>query len=109
MKTGYSITKKIKYSLAGFISILEEPSNKIILLIYIFSLILYILKVVDTNVLLLAVLAVVSEAVNTAVERLADLITQEYNENIKKTKDILSFATFFVVLNWFLLLVFEIF
>jgi diacylglycerol kinase len=39
-------------------------------------------------------LVIITEAVNTAIERLSDVVTSDYNEGIKKVKDIAAGAVF---------------
>ena len=97
----YHFVKQIKsfsYAFKGLFSVLNSEGHMrfhLIMSIYVFA---FALKFYDFSatqwcVLILTAAAVLfAEIINTALERVCDTITEDYNENIKYIKDICAAA-----------------
>ena len=108
-KPKFSIFKNIKYALEGAKTVLKsETSFKIQLLVI--AIIGLVLLFVDLSTISKMVLfsstwlILIAEAFNSAIERVVDLVTQDYHQLAKEAKDIGSFAvllTFiFIAVIW---------
>lgn len=104
----YHIFKNTSYALAGIVDMLKtETSFKIELLLALFLLpmIVYIDAGSLTKLLMFMSLmgVLIAETINSAIERVVDLVTLEYHEMAKRAKDVgssivfLSIVVFLVV------------
>ena len=96
------------YALAGIVEAIKTERNvKIHLLATVIVIILglyYKVSVVEWTILLLCIGSVISlEMLNTAIEKLCDLVMPEYNEVIKKVKDIAAGAVLFISIISFII------
>ncbi len=104
MKVKYHLLKNTGYALSGFKSLLLEERSFLIeffiiipLVVWVFYLPFnYFLKVLLVSVLILVLL---TEALNSAIENVVDLISPDYHPLAKKAKDCGSAAVFFSILN----------
>ena len=79
----------------SFIMLSEHNFKREILLAVITLLASYFLKVTKIEfmiILIVIALVIVSEIFNTAIEKVVDLYTREYNEIARITKDVSAFA-----------------
>lgn len=79
----------------SFIMLSEHNFKREILLAVITLLASYFLKVTKIEFLIILIviaLVIVSEIFNTAIEKVVDLYTREYNEIARITKDVSAFA-----------------
>ena len=113
MKIKYSFFKNWNYALKGFCDIVKnETSFKIeLIFVIIFSIVNLFLPVNLTLHLLLEMAlfgVLITEILNSAIERIVDLVSPEWNELAGKAKDAGSAAVFFsimiAVLCWILVL-----
>jgi len=103
MKKKFSLKARLlscRHALAGLKTLIVEEHNArlhlaAVILVTILGIVLKISLMEWLFVALAVGMVVVTEAVNSAVENLADHVSPEENELIKKTKDILAFAVFF--------------
>ncbi len=109
----YNFVKNTGYALAGLKDIIvHETSFKIELIIAIILipvLIMSDISLVNKLVMFITLLGIlIAEAINSAIERVVDLITLEYNEMAGRAKDVGStivFLSIFVfVVVWGLIL-----
>ena len=96
-KPKFSIFKNVTYALEGAKTVLKsEKSFKTQLLVIAIigiSLIFINISTVSKLVLFFSTwLILIAEAFNSAIERVVDLVTQEYHQLAKEAKDIGSFA-----------------
>ena len=98
----YLFFKAIQYALAGLRCARSERSLRIEIICGIFAVILgAILGInrIEWMFILLAMALIIGlELINTAVEKLADKITEEKDNDIKKIKDVAAGAVFFASL-----------
>ncbi len=109
-KPKFKLFSNIKYSLQGMADVLKsETSFKIQLTLISIITILLILfspfNTIKTTILIVSMYPIlIVEAINSAIERVVDLVTKEYNELARQAKDIGAFAvllTFvFTLLVW---------
>jgi|TARA_B110000238_G_scaffold66024_1_gene72504 diacylglycerol kinase (ATP) len=95
-KPKYSFIKNTKYALSGLKDmILTEKSFRIELILFlILNFIVFILPFKFNYKIILSLslfIPLFSEIINSAIERVVDLYTTEYNELAKKAKDIGAF------------------
>ncbi len=88
------------YALAGIVEAIKTERNvRIHILATVIVIILglyYKVSLVEWSILLLCIGSVISlEMLNTAIEKLCDFVMPEYNEVIKKVKDIAAGAVLF--------------
>jgi len=113
-KPKYSFIKNTGYALKGFKDIVtNETSFRIeLILLPIVFLLIYLLDFQFYEKLFLLssyILLLIVEAINSAIERVVDLVTLEYNELAGKAKDAGSTAVFLtIVLNTILWTIFII-
>jgi len=109
MKPKYSFFKNFAYAREGFREVLQkEKSFRLqILFFVIFSFVALILPFepgVKIALIALQLLPVMTELINSAIERTVDLVTQEYNELAKYAKDAAAAAVMvsivITVLGW---------
>ena len=98
-KPKYSFIKNTKYALSGLKDmILKEKSFRIELILFlILNFIVFILPFKFNYKIILSLslfIPLFSEIINSAIERVVDLYTAEYNELAKKAKDIGAFLVF---------------
>lgn len=96
-KPKFNILKNIKYSIdGGFTVIKSEKSFKTQLLVITIiglSLIFINISIVSKLILFFSTwLILIAEAFNSAIERVVDLVTQDFHQLAKEAKDIGSFA-----------------
>jgi len=112
-KPDYSLFKNTRYALQGLYEVFKnEQSFRMQLLFFLFaSVIAWILpfSYVQRSILFISLfLPVITEIINSAIERSVDLITQEHHELAKRAKDagaaivFVSFVT--VAFVWFLVI-----
>ena len=108
-KPQFTVVKNIGYALQGMRDVLvSETSFRIQLgVISILSIILFILDIGywERAVLILSMLPVlIVEALNSAIERVVDLVTREHHELARQAKDIGAFAVLlaflFALFTW---------
>lgn len=114
----YNFFKNTSYALNGLIDIIKTESSFRIELAFgviLIPLILF-LDINLTNKLFLFssyMLVLLAEAINSAIERVVDLVTIEYHEMAKKAKDAGSAIVFISIsiatITWFSILVNSIF
>ncbi len=100
MKPKYEFFKNFAYARAGFLEVLKsETSFKIeIVFFIIFLLIAFILPYpIWAKILLVASMLVplIVELLNSAIERVVDMVTSEYHELAKYAKDAAAAAVMF--------------
>lgn len=116
MKPKFSLFKNIGYAIAGFKNVLkEEAAFKI--QVFTFVLFSIILLFVDFSILAKLILftsmlfVLLGEAINTAIERIVDLVSPDYHDLAKNAKDIgaLIILLFFTIncLIWVTTLLWE--
>ncbi len=114
-KPKYNLFKNTKYALEGLIDILKnESSFKAQLLAFvalgIIALILPLSYVQKSIMILILLLPLLAEVINSAIERVVDLVTQDYHILAKQAKDIgativfLSYSIVFIV--WMVVLLY---
>lgn len=99
----YHFMKNTFYALNGLKDIIKnETSFKLELLVLIISIpiILYIDKTIIEKLLLFITIGgiLIVEAINSAIERVVDLVTKDYNELAGKAKDAGSAAVFISII-----------
>lgn len=102
-KPKYNFFKNTNYAISGAKDILKnESSFRIELIIYIFAiLLLFFINIDLTAKLILFITAsgvLIAEVINSGIERVVDLVTQEHNEMAGRAKDIGSTVVFFSIL-----------
>ena len=96
-KPKFSIFKNITYALEGAKTVLKsEKSFKTqLVVIAIIGIVLYFLNLHTITKLILFFstwIILIAEAFNSAIERVVDLVTQDYHQLAKEAKDIGSFG-----------------
>lgn len=108
-KPQYHLFKNTRYALAGIKDIIQhEPSFRVELVLFVLmQLSILLLSVSFWQGLLLSAslfVPLIVEAINSAIERTVDLVTNDYHEMAKKAKDAGSAAVFlslmFTLLIW---------
>mgnify|MGYP006291151217 CR=1 FL=1 len=102
------IIDSFKYAFEGYKYTIKNEINFVIqsiffILIIIFSILLKITKFECLIVLLVSASVFSLELINTALEFLVDLTTDEYNELAKKAKDISAAAVFVMAIFSFII------
>lgn len=111
MKPKFSLFKNIGYALEGFRNMLkEETAFKIQFVTFVlFSIILIFidLSILCRLILFTSMIFVLAgEAINSAIERIVDLVSPEYHELAKQAKDIGAFIVLlFFSINCFIWLI----
>ena len=97
------LTNNLLYSLNGIRCALSEFSFRLELVwLFIVMITLYFLQIDNLSKVLglvLAILLLVTEMINTSIEMLCNKITRELDYQIKKIKDIASGAVFLLLLT----------
>lgn len=93
-------------ALAGFVCLLSESAAKreLLLLLISLSLAIYATNLATLALVSLSVMMLVVEALNTAIEGLCDCITLDYDQRIKKIKDLGASAVFILSAAYFAVL-----
>jgi len=96
-KPKFSIFKNVGYSLSGAKMVLssEKSFKTQLLVITIIGIALFFIDISTLSKLILFFstwLILIAEAFNSAIERVVDLVTQDYHQLAKEAKDIGSFA-----------------
>ena len=94
----------IKYAFNGIKVLLCEESNALIhciicVLVISAGFILNISSIEWVAVVIVCGCVFAAEALNTAIERLSDVVSPEYNEAIKKVKDLSAGAVLFMAIT----------
>ncbi len=102
-KPKFNVFKNITYSLAGMMEVLRtENSFKvqlfIIMLIGVTLLFMPLTTVTKMILFSSTWIVLIAEATNSAIERVVDLVTQDYHELAKQAKDIGSFVVMLAVI-----------
>ena len=103
MKKQYNLFKNASYAFSGVWFLLKERAFQLELLFVIPLLIL--LFFLDLNLIQKSIMAgsliliLITEALNTAIESVVDLVTDEWHILAKKAKDIASAAVFFSLIQ----------
>ena len=111
MKPKFTLLKNIGYAIDGFRNILkEETSFKIQVVTFVlFTIILIFIDFSVLSRLILftsMILVLAGEAINSAIERVVDLVSPEYHELAKQAKDIGAFIVLlFFGINCFIWLI----
>ena len=110
MKNVIAIFKAFRYSLSGIKFLLEERAFRQELYFGVMIFVTEILRKTTRNNLWLLVFAytivLITEAINTAIEKTIDRIGPEYNDLSKKAKDIGSAAVFIAIVACVLIWIF---
>lgn len=111
MKRSHSIYKSFYFAIVGFLVVLKEERNlKIQLIVFLLLLFFgYLLrfKPIEWSVVLLSSsIVIVSEMVNSVIERIMDYVNPEFDNKIKVIKDIS--ASFVLVACFFSVIIFLI-
>ena len=115
-KPKFSIFKNVTYALEGAKAVLKsEKSFKTqLIVIALIGIVLYFLNLHTVTKLVLFFstwIILIAEAFNSAIERVVDLVTQEYHQLAKEAKDIGSFgvlmAFIFIASIWVVTLYLE--
>lgn len=93
MKKNKNFFQSLKHALDGFVCLYREERNMwihtIVAIMVVVASILLKLSYIEGVLITLCIVGVMtSEMINTILERLCNKITTEYDDNIKKTKDI---------------------
>ncbi len=104
-KPKFSIFKNIKYAIEGaIVTIRSEKSFRTqLLIIFLIGIALIFVNISLLSKLILFFstwIILIAEAMNSAIERVVDMITKEYHPLAKEAKDIGAFA---VMLSFFLI------
>ncbi len=100
----YNFFKNSSYALSGLKDILKnETSFKIevfLLVPIVFTIYFFDFDITSKIFLFISYfLVVISEAINSAIERVVDLVTLEYNEMAKRAKDVGSTIVFLSIVQ----------
>ncbi len=96
--------KSFKCAVSGIVYSIKTGRNLIIqlcfaLLAIIFGIILKISKIEWAIIIFTIVFVIFSEMLNTAIETVVDLVTEEYNEKAKIAKDVAAGAVLISAIN----------
>ncbi len=114
-KPKYNILKNTKYALEGLYDILKNESSfkaQLIAFTVLSVLTLFLpLGYTQKSIMIISLfLPLLGEVINSAIERVVDLVTLEYNELAKRAKDIgatIVFLSYFIVaIIWFSVLLY---
>lgn len=109
----YNLIKSFKYAIRGaMLGISTEPSSKIQTALVIFFVTLNILFEKYEFALfhlMLGLMVLSQEVMNTSIEHICDMITLEYNEKIKKIKDLAAGSVFLLAVAWGVLIILNIY
>jgi len=94
----YNIFKNTTYAIEGLLVLIKEKAFLIeLFFVIVFSIILLFLDVTLTqkSIMFMSLMVIlITEALNTAIENVVDLVTSEWRELAKKAKDTASGAVF---------------
>lgn len=98
------------YAVKGLVQLSKEKAARREIFIFLISLAIFIsdLSVVSLPVLLLAIIVLGVESLNTAIEELCNIITVHHDERIGKIKDLAAAAVFLTLCAWTISLVFYV-
>ncbi len=96
--------ESFKNALDGIKKAVKEETNLKIQLVFailaiILSIVLKISKIEFMIIIITIFLVIFGELVNTAIEQTVDLVTEDYNEKVKKIKDISAGASLIFAIN----------
>jgi len=96
-KPKFNAFKNITYSVAGMVEVLKTENSFRIQLAVIVAIgvgLVFVPMSTLSKLILFAStwIVLIAEAINSSIERVVDLVTQEYHELAKQAKDIGSFA-----------------
>ncbi len=115
-KPKFNLFKNIAYAIAGMREVLRSETSfktqlAAIALVGVILLLIPISAEAKWILFISTWLILLAEAINSAIERVVDLVTQEHHELAKQAKDIGAFAVlvafFIVVMIWLTVLFFE--
>ena len=118
IKPKYSFIKNTKYALSGFKDIvITEKSFRLDLVFFVFvNIISFFLPFKIDHKIILSLslfLPLFSEIINSAIERVVDLYTSEYNIQAKRAKDVGAFLVFFsfmiTIIIWAIIIVINLY
>lgn len=96
-----NIYKATLNALEGFKVLISERAARREIIVFIFSIscLLYNPNLYTFVLVLLCLLLLSIEAINSSLERLCDFLTNDINVSIRKIKDLAACAVFFIVLS----------
>jgi diacylglycerol kinase len=113
LKKNYHLLKNASYAIEGLLTLLKERAFQLELLFIVPLLILLFfldLTSIQKSIMTASlILILIVEALNTAVENVVDLVTQEWHELAKKAKDTASAAVFLSILQAAVIWIFNLF
>jgi diacylglycerol kinase (ATP) len=113
-KPKYNLFKNSYYAVEGLIDLIKnEKSFKLQILFFVlFSIIAFCIPIILIGKIILFLslwLPIIAEIINSAIERVVDLITQDFHDLAKRSKDIgatiVFVSIFFTLTTWILILV----
>ena len=107
-KPKYNLLKNTLYAYNGLKDLIKnETSFKIEIIVFIILIIFIIIiksSIIEKLLMFMSIFFVlIAETINSAIERIVDLITQDYNELAGKAKDIGSTIVFFSIIMSFII------
>lgn len=109
----YNTFKSFKYAARGiYYGFSSEKNLWLQILIGVGSMLFFLHhEKVSFAIITIVLMMVVSslELMNTAFEHLCDLVDTEYNERIKKIKDVAAGAVFYAALGWLVAIIYGFF
>ncbi len=104
-KPKFSIFKNIKYAIEGGLTTIKSENSfrtQLIIIILIGLGLIFVNISIESKLILFfsTWIILIAEAINSAIERVVDMITKEYHPLAKEAKDIGAFA---VMLSFFLI------
>lgn len=96
-KPKFNLFKNITYSMAGMINVLKNENSfrmQLLIVVAIGIGLLFVQMSTLSKMILFAStwIVLITEAINSSIERVVDLVTQEYHELAKNAKDVGAFA-----------------
>jgi len=110
----YSFLKNSSYAISGLKDIISSETSfkiELIIAIALIPVIIFLdITVVEKSLLFMTLMGMlIAEAINSAIERVVDLVTLEYHEMAKRAKDVGSSIVFLsiivFVVTWGMILV----
>ena len=101
-KPKYNFLKNTSYAFAGLKDLIHSETSfkiELFLSILLISVIIFIeVSIVEKSLLFISLMGIlIAEAINSAIERVVDLVTLEYHDMAKRAKDIGSSIVFLAI------------